>query len=153
VGAGTDLIAADLGPDVEGLGWVADPATEVASWSLMVVPIRVGGGTRIKIAEGFSRRCPVVSTSLGAFGYSLKSGEEILLADEPHSFAQACISILAKTELGAALAERAWQKYLQTWTWDAIAPRVKEAIQHALENSSVTSESAPEPLMPVPASR
>jgi glycosyltransferase involved in cell wall biosynthesis len=153
VGAGTDAVAPELGPDVDGLGWVADPAAEVASWSLTVVPIRVGGGTRIKIAEGFSRRCPVVSTSLGAFGYSLKSGEEILLADEPHSFAQACTSILANPELGMALAERAWQKYLQTWTWDAIAPRVKGAIQHSLQNSGVTSGSAAESLMPIPASR
>ncbi len=50
----------DLG--VDGLGWVADPAAEISSWSLMIVPVRTGGGTRINILDAFSRRCPVVST-------------------------------------------------------------------------------------------
>jgi hypothetical protein len=53
------------------------------TWSAMIVPIRVGGGTRVKIAQALSRKCPVVSTSLGAFGYNVIDRGEILIANDP----------------------------------------------------------------------
>src|SRR5581483_1947199 len=45
--------------DIDGLGWIASTAQEIATWSLMIVPLHMGGGTRLKIAEGFSRKCPI----------------------------------------------------------------------------------------------
>jgi len=121
----------DLG--VDALGWVADPAEEISTWSAMVIPIRFGGGTRIKIADAFSRKCPVVSTSLGAFGYAVEDGRQLRLADEPAAFAQACIDLARKPAEGNALAERAWSEFLDKWTWDAIAPRVRRAAEDCLQ--------------------
>jgi glycosyltransferase involved in cell wall biosynthesis len=135
VGAGTSSDFGALGQDIEGLGWIEDAAAEIRTWTLMVVPIQTGGGTRIKIAEAFGRRCPVVSTSLGAFGYAVKSGEEILLADRPTDFANACLMILQSKQLGETLASRAWDKFIRYWTWEAIAPHVHSVVEECLCDS------------------
>lgn len=122
-------------PDVDVLGWVKDPAAEIDTWSAMVIPIRFGGGTRIKIADAFSRKCPVVSTSLGAFGYAVENGRQLRLADSPAEFAAACIDLVKNPREAAAMAGRAWQEFLEKWTWDAIAPRVWAAAEDCLRRS------------------
>ena len=132
VGSGTESEQVRKGRDIDGLGWVDDAAAEIATWSLMVVPVRIGAGTRIKIAEGFGRKCPVVSTGLGAFGYDVTSGREILLADREEEFARACSSILRDPAKAERMAECAWEKYLKNWAWDAIGPRVAAAVEHGL---------------------
>ena len=96
IGKDTDGPLKPLDRDVDVLGWVEDPAGEIATWSATVIPIRFGGGTRIKIADAFSRKCPVVSTRFGAFGYDVHHGNELLLADDndPKAFASSCISLI-----------------------------------------------------------
>jgi glycosyltransferase involved in cell wall biosynthesis len=129
VGEGSNGAVASLGPDIDGLGWVEDPSREIASWSAMIVPVRCGAGTRVKIAEGFSKRCPVISTSLGAFGYEVLTGEDILLADDPTGFASACVLLLTDARIGAKLCENAWNKFLRRWTWDSIGEAVFDAVR------------------------
>ncbi len=127
-----------LKPDdlsVDALGWVENPAPEVASWSLAIVPIRIGAGTRVKIADAFSRKCPVVSTSFGALGYDVQDGRELLLADDPEAFANACISLIEDPESANAMAERAYNAFLEKWTWDVIAPRVWAAAEDCLRRN------------------
>jgi glycosyltransferase involved in cell wall biosynthesis len=127
--------------DVDALGWVADPTAEIASWSAMVIPIRFGGGTRVKVADAFSRKCPVVSTRLGAFGYDVEHGRELLLADDPAAFAAACVSLIHHPTHAARMAERAYGAFLEKWTWDAIAPRIWAAAEDCLRRSSSASPS------------
>jgi glycosyltransferase involved in cell wall biosynthesis len=122
-------------PGVDVLGWVADPAAEIATWSAMVVPIRLGGGTRIKIADAFSRKCPVVSTRFGALGYDVENGRELLLADDPGEFADACVALIRDPGKGVPMAERAHAAFLEKWTWDAIAPKVWTAVEDCVERS------------------
>jgi glycosyltransferase involved in cell wall biosynthesis len=117
---------------IDALGWINDPADEIATWSAMIIPIRHGAGTRIKIADAFSRKCPVVSTHLGAFGYEVGSGRELLLADRADEFAAACVSLIKDQAAGRAMADRAYEAFLQKWTWDAIAPRVHAAAEDAM---------------------
>ena len=124
------------GDDIDDLGWVEDTAAEIATWSTMIVPLQTGAGTRVKIAEGFSRKCPIVSTSLGAFGYEAKDGQELLLADTAEDFANACIRLIRQPAEAAAMAERAWQQYLEKWTWDAIRPRILAAAEDCLRRGS-----------------
>lgn len=136
VGEATD---GPLKPDdlsVDGLGWVEKPDEEIASWSLMIVPIRFGGGTRVKVADAFSRKCPLVSTRFGALGYDVQHGRELLLADDPGDFAAACISLVRDSADAAAMAERAYNRFLENWTWDAIAPRVWAAAEDCLRLNS-----------------
>lgn len=135
IGCGTDREFISEGADIDGLGFMEDVASEVAGWSASIVPIKIGGGTRIKIAESFSRKCPVVSTTLGAYGYEVESGRECLLADSPAEIATACLKLLDNRDFGTALAERAWQRFSSEWSWEAIAPRVSSAVDACLQHS------------------
>ena len=120
-------------PGVEVLGWVEDAAAEIATWSLMVIPIRSGAGTRIKIADTFSRQCPAVSTRLGAYGYEVQDGQQLRLADTPEDFIRACLEVLQDPDGARSMAERAWQEFLEKWTWEAIEPKVWEAVRACLQ--------------------
>src|SRR5437867_8651310 len=124
-----------LGPDVEALGWVEDIDAEMATWSVMVVPILLGAGTRIKIALGFSRKCPIVSTSPGAYGYDIRDGEEMFLADGPEAFAGACVRQIQRPKEAVKMAERAYRKFLENWTWEAIQPRIWTAAEDCLRRT------------------
>jgi glycosyltransferase involved in cell wall biosynthesis len=125
--------------DVDALGWINDPAAEIATWSATVIPIQFGGGTRIKIADAFSRKCPVVSTTLGAFGYSLEDGRQLRTADAPEAFSEACINLVRDPQEGARMAGRAWEEFLQKWTWESIAPTVWTAAEDCLRRSHKTT--------------
>jgi glycosyltransferase involved in cell wall biosynthesis len=83
--------------DVQGVtvtGLVPDIAAELARTDVCAVPIRFGGGTRIKILEAFAHRIPVVATTIGAEGLDVENGQQLLLADDASSFAAACASLL-----------------------------------------------------------
>jgi glycosyltransferase involved in cell wall biosynthesis len=136
VGRGTDGYLTKLGSDITGLGWLENPADEIASWSAMIVPIKVGSGTRVKMAEGFARRCPIVATTIGAFGYDVKNEREALLADRADDFASACILLLRNPEFGEALSERAHKRFLERWTWDSFECTVGTAIQQCIARSN-----------------
>ncbi len=124
-----------IGRNVDALGWVEDMETEMANWSLAIVPLFVGGGTRIKILDAFSRKCPVVSTTLGAYGYDVENGRELLMADSPRAFTDCCLRILADPAQGVRLAGNAWAKFLQNWTWDSQSGRLAEILGTVWENS------------------
>jgi glycosyltransferase involved in cell wall biosynthesis len=135
VGKGSEGDLKPAGPDIDGLGWVSDLAGEMASWSLMVVPIRSGAGTRVKLAHAFSLKCPVVCTSFGAYGYDIRNEVELLLADTAETFAEACVCLVRNPIKAGVMADRAWERFLKNWTWDAIAPRVWEAAEDCLRRS------------------
>lgn len=134
-GKGSEGSLSPKGPDIDGLGWVAALEEEVVTWSAMIVPIRIGAGTRGKIAYGFGRNCPIVSTSLGAFGYDVRDGDEILLADSPDRFAAACVRVMQNPVEAAQVAARAYRKYLQHWSWDAIAPSVWQTAADCIQRN------------------
>lgn len=134
VGRNTGYLST-LGPSVAGLGWVEDPGEEIATWSAMIVPIRFGAGTRVKMAEGFARKCPIIATTTGAFGFGVRDGEECLLADEACNFASACVRLVRDAVLGKSLAERAHQRFLREWTWDAQEEKVRAVIDECLAGS------------------
>ena len=135
VGVGTDKENWSAHKNIEPLGFVADGAGEMATWSLSIVPVLTGGGTRIKIAEAFSRRCPVVATSPGAYGYEVTDGQELFLADDAKTFAGKCLRLLANPALAEIMAATASKKFLQDWTWTAQSPRVESVVKHVADNS------------------
>ena len=135
VGSGTEGPQKPNHPTVDALGWVAEPAHEIASWSVMIIPIQTGAGTRIKLVDGFSRKCPVVSTAFGALGYDVEDGRELLIADTPQAFAAACVSLIRDRDSALCMAERAYSAFLDKWTWEAIAPRVWAAADECLRLS------------------
>lgn len=143
VGASSDVVVGDEEAGIDELGFVEDAAREISTWSLMIVPILVGGGTRIKIAEAFSRYCPVVSTRQGAYGYSLGDGDECFLADDPEAFAAACSTLIENPSLGRSMAERARALFDQELSWDAIDPRIKKTVDACLQMNVASADSPP----------
>lgn len=135
VGRGSEQLALSDARDVDRLGFVADASAEIATWSLMIVPVREGGGTRIKIAEGFARKCPVVATPLGAFGYEVTDRVHLRLAESAPAFADACVDVLSNPSEATRMAERAFAAYQEKWTWEAIRPQIVEAAQDCLRRS------------------
>lgn len=133
VGRGSDGLLAKSGPDIVGLGWLSDPGPEIATWSAMIVPIKVGAGTRVKMAEGIARRCPIVTTKIGAFGYELKDRVHVLFAEQPAEFAAACILLLTDPNLGLALSSTAYKTFLEEWTWDSFGSTIQSAVESALD--------------------
>ena len=76
------------------VGQVPDIDTELARADVVLVPIRFGSGTRLKILEAFAHRIPVVSTSLGAEGLDAVDEHHLLIADTPNAIAAACARLL-----------------------------------------------------------
>jgi polysaccharide biosynthesis protein PslH len=79
---------------VEFTGTVPDMRPYLSAATIVVVPLRTGSGTRIKILEGCAAGKPVVSTSVGAEGLDLEAGKDIILADDPAEFARSVITLL-----------------------------------------------------------
>jgi glycosyltransferase involved in cell wall biosynthesis len=141
VGRLSDGPLAPRGQDIDGLGWVSDPADEIATWSAMVVPVHIGAGTRGKIAHAFSQKCPVVSTSLGAYGYNPTDGHDMFLAESAEMFADACVRTIREPAAAAAVAERAWGRFLEKWSWDSIRPQVSAAVEDCVSQAGKKSGS------------
>jgi glycosyltransferase involved in cell wall biosynthesis len=98
-------------PTVEITGTVPSVVEHLHAAAVNIVPLRIGGGTRLKIYEAMAARRPVVSTRVGAEGLDVTHGEDILLEDEPAAFADAIVRLLAdpaaRTRLGDAAARTA----------------------------------------------
>jgi len=86
----------------------------------VVVPIRAGGGTRIKVLEAFAYRRPVVTTSVGIEGIDARDGEHVLVADTPESFAECCVRLMNDRELVERLTGNAHQLFLRAYTPDVM---------------------------------
>lgn len=114
---------------VIGLGYVPDPAAEIASWSAMIVPTRIGGGTHLKVAEGLARRVPIVATSHGVRGYKVTHGTHLLVADSPSDFSSSCVRLINNSAEGHLLAEAGWQLFEKAYAWDSLAPTVAMAVR------------------------
>jgi glycosyltransferase involved in cell wall biosynthesis len=112
-------------PGVNVVGEVEHVGPELWSSSLAVVPLRYGGGTRIKILEAFAYRLPVVSTTVGCEGLDLDGGRHLLIADRPEDFASACVRLLRDRELRRALTEAAYELYCARYAWHLIRPSVE----------------------------
>jgi polysaccharide biosynthesis protein PslH len=92
-------------PGVEVVGGVPDMRPYLDAATVFMVPLRLGGGTRLKIVEAMARRLPVVSTSVGAEGLDIHPGRDILIADDAVPFAGEVLRLFADAELRAHLGE------------------------------------------------
>ena len=138
IGAQSESLAAATGDaSITGLGYVEDPTREIGTWSAFIVPLRLGAGTRVKIAESFARGCATVSTSLGAFGYPVRDGEQILIADTAPEFAEACRSVLTDPAKRERLGRAGRDFFLANLSWDAIEPAVRATVDSCLTGGAL----------------
>lgn len=98
---------ADSPPGVEFLGFIDDLENLYKKVSVVCCPILSGGGTRIKILEAAAFGKPVVSTTIGAEGIDFRDGNEILLRDDPDTFAEACLRLFNDRILAVKIGETA----------------------------------------------
>ena len=113
--------------DVSVTGKVEDIRPYLWGSKISIVPIRIGGGTRLKIYECMAAGVPVVSTTVGAEGLRYKDGEDIVLADDPAGFAAACVRLLSNEAARRTIAENALRRVQNEFSWDAVS-REFEAI-------------------------
>jgi len=91
------------------------PYYEVAN--IVIVPLRAGGGTRLKILEAMALGRPVVSTSFGCEGLAVKDGEHLMIADQPREFAEKVIELLENPQLAQRLCRNARSLVETRYDW------------------------------------
>lgn len=117
---GVDLSGLQLDESVHLTGYVEDIRLPVAGSAVCVVPLRQGGGTRLKILEAMALGTPVVATSKGAEGLDVADGEHLLIADDPAAFAEAVLRVLRDPALRKRLALNARGLVESRYDWETI---------------------------------
>lgn len=119
-------------------GFVEDIREWFHKAAVFVVPLLVGGGTRFKVVEAMAVGKPVVSTRLGAEGIPATHGENILLADDPNSFAAEVVDLLGDSRRASQMA-RAGRAFVEEhFAWSVIGQRMNTAIEKAVERERVS---------------
>jgi glycosyltransferase involved in cell wall biosynthesis len=118
-------------PGVEMAGEVPDLEAELRAASVSVVPIRFGGGTRIKILEAFAHSVPVVTTTVGCEGLEVVDRRHLLIADRPQEFAAACCALLEQEDLRRSIGGQGHSLWESRYRWNAVAPAVEEVLRVA----------------------
>ncbi|HEY1907555.1 MAG TPA: glycosyltransferase family 4 protein, partial [Myxococcaceae bacterium] len=121
------------GPGIEVVGFVEDLRPELAAAAVLVVPLRLGGGTRLKIVEGMAMGKAIVSTALGAEGIEAVPGEQLLIADEPASFAASVLGLLADPALARRIGASARRLAEDRYSWNAAAAVLDGFLREVVE--------------------
>ena len=116
----SDQIRYSSNPGVSSLGQVSDIRPHLAQACCCVVPIRIGGGTRMKILDAWAMGKPVVSTSIGCEGLDAVEEENILIRDTPEGFAEAVLALLSDPELRAELGRGGRKMVEEKYSWTVI---------------------------------
>ena len=111
---------------------------ELRAARVVVVPIRFGGGTRVKILEAFAHRRPVVTTSIGGEGIDLVHGEHVLVADGIDEFADACVRLLQDEGLASRLVGSATRLFEERYRTDRVQEQVVALAAEVLDGATRT---------------
>lgn len=115
-------------PGIEVTGRVPDARPYVEQSSLFVLPMRMGGGVRLKLLEALAMSKAVVTTSFGADGVPLTDGQQAVFADDPVNFAHACLSLLDDPVRRAQLGQAGRDFVVARFDWRSIAPRLDQIL-------------------------
>lgn len=119
-------LASESGVTVTGR--VADVRPFMADASVYVVPLRIGGGTRLKIFEAMAMGKAVVSTTVGAEGLPIVPGEHLLVGDEPRTFARHVVRLLRDLDKRRSLEREARALVLARYDWSVVAEDLDQAL-------------------------
>jgi sugar transferase (PEP-CTERM/EpsH1 system associated) len=126
-------------PGVEVTGRVPDVRSYLAKAEVVVVPLRVGGGTRIKIPEAMAMAKAVVSTPIGAEGLPFSDGKQIRIAEQPEQFAQAVVELVNNASLRTSIACAARDEVVKHHGWEPVVARVQHILEHVIRQSKHAS--------------
>jgi len=123
-------------PGVEIAGFVEDVRPYLWESAVCVVPLKSGGGTRLKILEALAAECPVVSSAIGVEGLGLIEGVDYLEAKNPEEFIEKILFLLDNPETAKSIAESGRTKVSRFYDWSNIAPILGEVYQHVVLNNA-----------------
>ncbi len=107
-------------PELRYVGYTSDPALYYEQANAVVVPLRAGGGTRIKVLEAFAFKRPLVSTPTGVEGLEVENGKQALIADDADDFAEQCSRLMEDCQLYEALTTHAFACFSAKYTPDVL---------------------------------
>ena len=114
---------------VDATGEVPDVRPYLQGAEVVVVPIRMGSGTRLKVVEGLAMGRPVVSTTLGCEGVNVRDGEHLLIGDTAAAFAMQIVHLFEHPEVGEALGRAGRQLTEREYSWDYAGERLEQVYQ------------------------
>ena len=116
-------------PTVVVTGQVRDVRPYISAAAVYIIPLRMGGGTRLKVLEAMAMGKAIVSTSLGCEGFDLSSGQELVVADAPVEFASAVLSLLRDPACRQQLGEAARKLAISRYDWQMIIPKLEQVYE------------------------
>jgi glycosyltransferase involved in cell wall biosynthesis len=125
----TALAARD--PRIHVTGTVPDIRPYLWGAAVSIVPLRIGGGTRLKIYEAMAAGIPVVSTAIGAEGLTVHPPADIRIADEPQDFADRCLELLSNSEERQQITTAASEMVAASFSWERVSRRFEEILLSA----------------------
>ncbi|MEM8931389.1 MAG: glycosyltransferase family 4 protein [Acidobacteriota bacterium] len=123
------IVELDGHDGIHVVGEVDDLGPLYRRHAVLVVPLRAGSGTRLKILEALASATPIVTTTIGVEGIDAKGGEHLLVADHPDAFADAVVRVLNEPELGARLGTAGRTLVETHYDWDRIASRLDRGLR------------------------
>ena len=132
------LALADDRAGIEVTGSVPDVRPHLEAASAMVVPLRIGGGTRLKIFEAMGMECPVISTTIGAEGLPVENGVHLLIADSVAETVAACADIVSNPVRASSIAEKAADFVRTHHSWSGVAHAFSNACGEAVRRFNTT---------------
>lgn len=115
-------------PHIRVTGTVDDVRPYLWEAAVSIVPLRIGGGTRLKIFESMAARIPVVSTTIGAEGLNVSNGDNIRIADTPEDFADRCLELLADPTARCRQAASAWEMVANCYSWEVVSQQFEKCL-------------------------
>ncbi len=135
----------DLGrrdPGIIVTGTVPDIRPYLWGGTVSIVPLRIGGGTRLKIYEAMAAGIPVVSTRIGAEGLDVHPPDDIRIAGEPAEFAAQCLELLESATAREAVAARAREMVRANFSWETVAAQFADLLERCGEQRAVEAGTA-----------
>ncbi len=118
-------------PQVIITGWVDAVEPYLAGANVVVVPLRMGSGTRLKVLQALSMARPLVGTTLGCAGLSLRDGEHLRLADDPSTFAKAVSEMLRDPNQATKMGQQARKHIKQQFDWRILVPKLEQQLSRS----------------------
>ena len=127
-------------PAIIVTGRVEDVRPYMERAAAYVVPLRIGGGTRLKIFEAMAMEKPIVSTTIGAEGLPVTDGRELRIADTPETFAASVVDLLTNREAAKQLGQEAARVVRERFGWNGVAKRFAEICEATVRKNLVSTD-------------
>jgi sugar transferase (PEP-CTERM/EpsH1 system associated) len=123
-------------PLITVTGYVNDVRPFLENATVVVVPLRIGGGTRLKILEALAMGKPVISTTIGCEGLNVQHGKTILIADTAEEFAVTVVNVLKDTVLAQSLGQEGRRLVEREYRWEVAGDRLREFVKQCVRENS-----------------